>query len=62
MRLELMIGYSGATMQLPLETILEAERLGYHAVWTAEAYGSARRPARSAWARRSCRCRRARQP
>jgi F420-dependent oxidoreductase-like protein len=40
MRLGLMIGYSGATMQLPLETILEAERLGYHAVWTAEAYGS----------------------
>jgi F420-dependent oxidoreductase-like protein len=40
MRLGLMVGYSGATLQLPLETILEAERLGYHAVWTAEAYGS----------------------
>jgi F420-dependent oxidoreductase-like protein len=40
MRLGLMIGYSGATIQLPLELILEAERLGYYAVWTAEAYGS----------------------
>jgi F420-dependent oxidoreductase-like protein len=40
MRLGLMIGYSGATIQLPMETILEAERMGYYAVWTAEAYGS----------------------
>jgi F420-dependent oxidoreductase-like protein len=40
MRLGLLIGYSGATLQLPLAAILEAERLGYHAVWTAEAYGS----------------------
>jgi F420-dependent oxidoreductase-like protein len=35
-----MIGYSGATIQLPIDLILEAERLGYYAVWTAEAYGS----------------------
>jgi F420-dependent oxidoreductase-like protein len=40
MRLGLMIGYAGATIQLPVETILEADRLGYYAVWTAEAYGS----------------------
>jgi F420-dependent oxidoreductase-like protein len=40
MRLGLMAGYSGATITLPLELIQEAERLGYHAVWTAEAYGS----------------------
>lgn len=40
MRLGLMIGYSGARIELPLATIQEADRLGYYAVWTAEAYGS----------------------
>lgn len=40
MRLGLMIGYSGAKFDLPLATIQEADRLGYYAVWTAEAYGS----------------------
>jgi F420-dependent oxidoreductase-like protein len=35
-----MIGYSGAKFDLPLATIQEADRLGYYAVWTAEAYGS----------------------
>jgi len=40
MRLGLMTGYSGATLHLPMEMVLEAERLGYYAVWTAEAYGS----------------------
>ena len=40
MRLGLMIGYSGAKFDLPLDTIQEADRLGYYAVWTAEAYGS----------------------
>jgi F420-dependent oxidoreductase-like protein len=40
MRLGLMIGYSGAKVELPMELILEAERLGYYAVWTAEAWGS----------------------
>lgn len=40
MRLGLMAGYSGAQIQLPMEMILEADRLGYYAVWTAEAYGS----------------------
>ena len=40
MRLGLNIGYSGAQVALPLDLIQEADRLGYHAVWTAEAYGS----------------------
>ena len=40
MRLGIMIGYSGATIELPLEMIQAADRLGYYAVWTAEAYGS----------------------
>jgi F420-dependent oxidoreductase-like protein len=40
MRLGLMTGYSGATITLPLEMIQLADRLGYFAVWTAEAYGS----------------------
>jgi len=40
MRLGLNTGYSGGTISLPMELIREADRLGYHAVWTAEAYGS----------------------
>ncbi len=40
MRLGLMLGYSGAQYTLPMDLVLEAERLGYHSVWTAEAYGS----------------------
>jgi F420-dependent oxidoreductase-like protein len=40
MRLGLMTGYSGARIDLPFDLIHEADRLGYHAVWTAEAYGS----------------------
>jgi F420-dependent oxidoreductase-like protein len=40
MKLGLYLGYSGATMSLPTEKILLAERLGYDSVWTAEAYGS----------------------
>lgn len=40
MRLGLAAGYSGAKMVLPMEMILEADRLGYHSVWTSEAYGS----------------------
>jgi len=35
-----MAGYSGATINLPIEMIKEADRLGLFAVWTAEAYGS----------------------
>jgi len=40
MKLGLSVGYSGATMDLPVERILHAEKLGYDSVWTAEAYGS----------------------
>lgn len=40
MRLGLMVGYSGARIALPMELIREADRLGFHAVWTSEAYGS----------------------
>jgi F420-dependent oxidoreductase-like protein len=40
MRLGVVAGYSPAALQLRLEEILEAERLGYHSVWTSEAYGS----------------------
>ena len=40
MRLGLNIGYSGKTIQLPMDLIQEADHLGYYAVWTAEAYGS----------------------
>jgi F420-dependent oxidoreductase-like protein len=35
-----MAGYSASTISLPMALIQEAENLGYHAVWTAEAYGS----------------------
>ncbi|OGL06417.1 MAG: LLM class F420-dependent oxidoreductase, partial [Candidatus Rokubacteria bacterium RIFCSPLOWO2_02_FULL_68_19] len=34
------LGYSGSTFTLNLPLILEAERLGFHSVWAAEAYGS----------------------
>jgi F420-dependent oxidoreductase-like protein len=40
MHLGLMIGYSGSKVELPMHLVLEAERLGYYAVWTAEAWGS----------------------
>jgi F420-dependent oxidoreductase-like protein len=40
MRLALHLSYSGSTLTLDLPMILEAERLGYDSVWTAEAYGS----------------------
>lgn len=40
MRLGLMVGYSGKSFDLPVDMILEADRLGYYAVWTSEAYGS----------------------
>jgi F420-dependent oxidoreductase-like protein len=40
MRLALNLSYSGATIALDMARILEAERLGYDSVWTAEAYGS----------------------
>jgi F420-dependent oxidoreductase-like protein len=40
MKLGINIGYSGGQMQVPIDRILEAERMGYDSVWTAEAYGS----------------------
>ncbi len=40
MKLGLMVGYSGRGMQIDMDTILEAERLGYDSVWTAESWGS----------------------
>ncbi|MDA0172507.1 LLM class F420-dependent oxidoreductase [Solirubrobacter taibaiensis] len=42
MKLGLHIGYWGLGLTAPqqLELVLEAERLGYDSVWTAEAYGS----------------------
>lgn len=40
MRLGLMVGYSGSKIEIPMELVQEADRLGYYAVWTSEAYGS----------------------
>lgn len=40
MRLGLMIGFSGRRIELPLELVKEADRLGLYAVWTSEAWGS----------------------
>ena len=40
MKLGLALGYSGATLWLPVERVQLAERLGFDSVWTAEAYGS----------------------
>jgi F420-dependent oxidoreductase-like protein len=40
MRLGLNVGYSGSAAGLPMDVVREAERLGFHSVWSAEAYGS----------------------
>jgi F420-dependent oxidoreductase-like protein len=40
MKLGLSIGYSRATLDIPVELVQHAEALGYDSVWTAEAYGS----------------------
>ena len=40
MRLGLMIGYAAGKIELPLELVKEADRLGVYAIWAAEAYGS----------------------
>ena len=40
MKLALAIGYSSGTLEVPIELIQHAERLGFDSVWTAEAYGS----------------------
>ncbi|MEP7200151.1 MAG: LLM class flavin-dependent oxidoreductase, partial [Chloroflexota bacterium] len=40
MRLGLSLGYWGAQPKDSIAMAQEADRLGYHSVWTAEAYGS----------------------
>jgi len=40
MRLGLMLGYWQSGYEDPIDLVLEAERLGFDSVWTAEAYGS----------------------
>ncbi len=40
MKLGLSVGYSGASMRVPIDEIRQAEALGYDSIWTAEAYGS----------------------
>src|SRR2546427_12851226 len=40
MKLGLMLGYWVAGPEDPIDLVLEAERLSYDSVWTAEAYGS----------------------
>ncbi|MEZ4479592.1 MAG: LLM class F420-dependent oxidoreductase [Dehalococcoidia bacterium] len=40
MKLGIGIGYSGARMGLPIDLVLEVEKLGFDSIWTAEAYGS----------------------
>lgn len=40
MRLGINCGYWGASAADNIDTVLEAERLGFHSAWTAEAYGS----------------------
>jgi F420-dependent oxidoreductase-like protein len=40
MRLGLVVGYSGAKLEIPMELVQEADKLGYYACWTSEAYGS----------------------
>ena len=40
MKLGLMLGYSGARVDFPIDLVKLAEKLGYDSVWTSEAYGS----------------------
>ena len=40
MKLGLLLGYSGAKLSIPMDTVKHAETLGFDSVWTAEAYGS----------------------
>ena len=40
MRFGLNAGYSGSRMAINMELVTEADKLGFHSVWAAEAYGS----------------------
>ncbi len=40
MKLATGIGYSGASMRIDMDFVLDVERMGYDSIWTAEAYGS----------------------
>jgi F420-dependent oxidoreductase-like protein len=40
MRLGMLLHYSGRGAGIAMEEVLEAERLGYHSVWSGEAYGT----------------------
>ena len=40
MKLGLLTGYAGRKIRIPMDAIKHAEGLGYHSVWTSEAYGS----------------------
>jgi F420-dependent oxidoreductase-like protein len=40
MKLGLNLGYAGRKLSLPMDMVLEAERLGFDSVWSSEAYGS----------------------
>jgi F420-dependent oxidoreductase-like protein len=40
MRLAIHLSYSGSKLAIDVDRVLEAERLGYDSIWTAEAYGS----------------------
>ncbi len=40
LKIGLGMGYSGAQIDFPWENVKLADRLGYHSVWSAEAYGS----------------------
>ena len=40
MKIGLLLGYSGKKLAPPMELILQAEKMNFDSVWTAEAYGS----------------------
>jgi F420-dependent oxidoreductase-like protein len=40
MKLGISVGYSGASMELPIKQVLRAEELGFDSVWASETYGS----------------------
>jgi F420-dependent oxidoreductase-like protein len=40
MKLGMIVGYAGRKMNIPMDAIKHAEKIGYDSVWTSEAYGS----------------------